>query len=109
MNRQVVVRELPKDSLGPEHFEMREAAMPEPGEGEALVRTILMSIDAANRAWMQGATYREAVKAGDVMHTYSIGEVVSSNDPALAPGRSARTCHRLAAATAGHRWLPVRF
>ncbi|MEM1164344.1 MAG: NADP-dependent oxidoreductase, partial [Pseudomonadota bacterium] len=45
-----------------------------------------MSIDAANRAWMQGATYREAVNAGDVMHTYSIAEVVTSNDERLAPG-----------------------
>jgi NADPH-dependent curcumin reductase CurA len=50
------------------------------------VRNILMSIDAANRAWMQGATYREAVKAGDVMHTYAIAEVVESKDPSLASG-----------------------
>ena len=85
-NRQVVVRELPKGALGQHHFELREAGMPEIGAGEALVRTILMSIDAANRAWMQGATYREAVKAGDVMHTYAIGEVVESNDEGLAPG-----------------------
>ncbi|MEM1164645.1 MAG: NADP-dependent oxidoreductase, partial [Pseudomonadota bacterium] len=86
MNRQVIVKELPKDTLGQEHFELTEAPMPEPGEGEALIRTILMSIDAANRAWMQGATYREAVNAGDVMHTYSIAEVVTSNDERLAPG-----------------------
>ena len=86
MNRQVIVAELPKGELRPDHFQLTEAPMPEPGEGEALVRTILMSIDAANRAWMQGATYREAVKAGDVMHTYSIGQVVTSNDPKLSPG-----------------------
>lgn len=85
-NRQVIVRELPKGALTQDHFELREAEMPAIGAGEALVHTILMSIDAANRAWMQGATYREAVKAGDVMHTYSIGEVVESKDDSLTPG-----------------------
>ena len=85
-NRQIIVRELPKGALTEAHFELREAERPVPAEGEALIRTILMSIDAANRAWMQGATYREAVKAGDVMHTYAIGEVVESKDPALAKG-----------------------
>jgi len=85
-NRQIIVRELPKDTLTQDHFELREAERPVPGAGEALIRTILMSIDAANRAWMQGATYREAVKAGDVMHTYAIGEVVESKDATLARG-----------------------
>ena len=85
-NRQIIVRELPKGALSEAHFEVREAERPAVGEGEALVRTILMSIDAANRAWMQGATYREAVKAGDVMHTYAIGAVVESKDPSLEPG-----------------------
>ncbi|MCB1369079.1 MAG: NADP-dependent oxidoreductase [Rhodobacteraceae bacterium] len=85
-NRQVIVRELPKDVLAPDHFEMREAAMPVPGEGEVLLRTILMSIDAANRSWMQGATYREAVKAGDVMATYAICEVADSRSDRLSPG-----------------------
>jgi len=85
-NRQIIVRELPKGQLTPAHFDLREADRPAPADGEVLVRTILMSIDAANRAWMQGATYREAVKAGDVMPTYAIGEVVESNDASLARG-----------------------
>lgn len=85
-NQQVVIAELPEGKLTGDHFEIRNAAMPDLGDGQALVRTILMSIDAANRAWMQGATYREAVKAGDVMHTYSIGEVVESRDSSLQPG-----------------------
>ncbi|SFI05257.1 NADP-dependent oxidoreductase [Albimonas pacifica] len=84
--RQVVIRELPKGALAASNFALTEAELPAPEEGEALVKTILMSIDAANRAWMQGATYREAVKAGDVMHTYAIAEVVESRDPSLAPG-----------------------
>ena len=85
-NRKVVVRELPTGALAESHFEMREAETSPLEEGQALMRTVLMSIDAANRAWMQGATYREAVKAGDVMHTYAIGEVIESRSDRLAPG-----------------------
>jgi NADPH-dependent curcumin reductase CurA len=85
-NRQVVVRALPEGALTEGHFELREADRPAIADGEARIRTILMSIDAANRAWMQGATYRDAVKAGDVMPTYAIGEVVESRDASLAPG-----------------------
>jgi len=85
-NQQIVVRDLPKGDLEENHFEVREGDIPSIGDGEALVRTILISIDAANRAWMQGPTYRKAVKAGDVMHAYAIGEVVESRDGALKPG-----------------------
>jgi hypothetical protein len=35
---------------------------------------------------MQGPTYRKAVKAGDIMHAYCIGEVVESKSEALATG-----------------------
>ena len=85
-NRRIVVRALPRGALAGEHFELQRAAMPAPGPGEALIRTILISIDAANRAWMKGATYRAAVNAGDTMPGYVIGEVVESKDPALAAG-----------------------
>ncbi len=85
-NRQISVRALPEGTLGPEHFEMREAEMPVPGHGEVLLRNILMSIDAANRSWMKGATYRDAVKAGDAMPTYALCEVIESNSSRLAPG-----------------------
>ncbi|MDF1720049.1 MAG: NADP-dependent oxidoreductase [Minwuia sp.] len=86
MGRQVIIQELPKGELTAEHFSLQDAPTPAPGEGEVLVRTCLISIDAANRAWMQGATYREAVKAGDVMHGYIVGEVIRSGDPAFKAG-----------------------
>ena len=85
-NRQIQIAELPSDALTPDHFTLTEAPMPEPGEGEVLLRVILMSIDAANRSWMKGATYRDAVKAGDAMPTYAICEVERSNDASLSPG-----------------------
>ncbi len=85
-NRQILVTELPTGELTPENFALSETAMPVPAAGEVLLRVILMSIDAANRSWMQGATYRAAVNAGDAMPTYAICEVVESNSPKLAAG-----------------------
>lgn len=85
-NREIQIAELPTDALTSDHFALHEVDMPVPGEGEVLLRTIYMSIDAANRSWMKGATYRAAVNAGDAMPTYSICEVMQSNSPRLAVG-----------------------
>jgi NADPH-dependent curcumin reductase CurA len=84
--RQVIVKELPVGELTQGHFEMSEAELPAVQDGEILLRTILMSIDAANRAWMQGATYREAIEAGDAMHTGSLCEVMESKSPKFKEG-----------------------
>jgi hypothetical protein len=86
VNRQVLLAEKPAGKLGPEHFKMSEAAMPEPRDGEALLRVRYISLDAANRAWMHGATYRAAVEPNTVMAGGGIAEVVASKAPGLAPG-----------------------
>ena len=85
-NTQIVIAELPSDSLTPAHFKQTTADMPVAGDGQVLLKVILMSIDAANRSWMKGATYRAAVNAGDAMPTYAICEVVESNSGRLAVG-----------------------
>src|SRR6185369_16269971 len=63
VNRQILLVEKPTGKLGPEHFEMVNGKMPEPKDGEVLVKARYISLDAANRAWMHGATYRAAVPA----------------------------------------------
>lgn len=86
-NRQIVLAELPGAArLAPEHFRLTESAVPTPGEGEVLLKVRYVSLDAANRAWMQGATYRSAINAGDVMAGGALAEVVESKDPTLKPG-----------------------
>ena len=67
VNRQVLLVEKPTGKLAPEHFKMSKGAVPEPKDGEALLRVRYISLDAANRAWMHGATYRAAVEANTVM------------------------------------------
>ncbi|MBR0716368.1 NADP-dependent oxidoreductase [Bradyrhizobium liaoningense] len=86
VNRQILLVEKPSGKLGPEHFKMVEGAVPEPKDGEALLRVRYISLDAANRAWMHGATYRSAVEANSVMAGGGIAEVVSSKAPGLAAG-----------------------
>src|ERR1700761_3882237 len=86
-NRQILLDRLPGgDKLAGEHFRLTEAPIPSPGEGEVLVRTRYISLDAANRAWMQGATYRSALEGGQVMAGGALAEVVASNVGHLAPG-----------------------
>ena len=85
-NRQIVLDHLPQGRLTPDSFRQTETAVPTPGPGEVLLRTLYVSLDAANRAWMQGATYRAALAAGDVMAGGALAEVVASNSANLAPG-----------------------
>ena len=85
-NRQIILVETPKGKLGPEHFKLQEDPLPAAQDGELLLRVRLISLDAANRAWMQGATYREAVGAGTVMAGGAIAEVVEAKAPGFAAG-----------------------
>src|SRR3569623_1732020 len=86
VNRQVLLVEKPTGKLGPGHFKLTQGPMPEPKDGEALLRVRYISLDAANRAWMHGATYRAAVEANTVMAGGGVAEVMSSKAPGLAPG-----------------------
>jgi NADPH-dependent curcumin reductase CurA len=85
-NRQILLAEAPKSKLGPQHFRLTEGEVLKPADGEVLVRVRLISLDAANRAWMQGATYRSAVTAGSVMAGGAVAEVMESRASNLAPG-----------------------
>src|ERR1700749_1015614 len=84
VNRQILLVEKPAGKLGLEHFKLTNAAIPEPKEGAALLRVRYISLDAANRAWMHGATSRSAVEANSVMAGGGIAEVVTSKAPGFA-------------------------
>ncbi len=85
-HRQIQLAAIPTDKLAPAHFRLAVVPTPAPAEGEVLVKIRLISLDAANRAWMQGATYRSALEAGQVMAGGALAEVVQSRAPGLAPG-----------------------
>jgi NADPH-dependent curcumin reductase CurA len=85
-NRQILLVEKPTGKLALDNFKISEAAIPEPKDGEVLLRVRYISLDAANRAWMHGATYRSAVEANTVMAGGGIAEVVASKAPGFSPG-----------------------
>ncbi len=86
LNRQILLIDKPAGKLGIEHFKLTEAPVPEAAEGEVLVRVLYISLDAANRAWMQGATYRSAIATNTVMAGGGLGEVVASRAAGFEPG-----------------------
>jgi len=79
-NKQIYLVENPKDKLLKEHFEIKVNNIRKLKENEILVETKYISIDAANRAWMQGRTYRDQVLPGDVMGGYALGKVIASRN-----------------------------
>lgn len=85
-NVQILLTERPRGALSEAHFKRVSVPLAKPEPGQVLVRNILLSLDAANRAWMQGRTYRDAVSAGEVMSGFAVGEVVESTVPELSPG-----------------------
>ncbi len=86
LNRQIVLNEIPSGRLASEHFRLVEAPRPAPEDGQVLLRGLYVSLDAANRAWMQGATYRSALRGGDVMAGGALAEVVESRAAGLKAG-----------------------
>ena len=74
---------LPKES----DFTIESAPVPVSGDGEVLVRSILLSLHPAMRGWMNDRrSYVPPVALGAVMRGLAVGEVVSSRDPSLEPG-----------------------
>jgi hypothetical protein len=52
-NQRILLSEIPKGKLTESHFSLDQVAIAKPGPGEVLIRTLILSQDAANRAWMQ--------------------------------------------------------
>jgi NADPH-dependent curcumin reductase CurA len=56
-------------------------------DGEVLVRNVVLSFDAAMRAWMgELKTYREPLALGSVMDGQAVSVVVASKSPKFSPG-----------------------
>jgi NADPH-dependent curcumin reductase CurA len=85
-NRQILLVERPSGRLEERHFRPVDGTIGEPGPGEVLCRTILLSIDPANRAWMRGRTYREQLNEGEVMAGFTLAEVVAENGSGITVG-----------------------
>jgi NADPH-dependent curcumin reductase CurA len=64
-----------------------EEPVREPSEGEILVKILYISLDPAMRGWMnESRSYITPVGIGEVMRAGAVGRVITSKNPAFAPG-----------------------
>lgn len=86
-NRRIALASRPEAYPELRHFRLEEVAIPQPREGEALVRTIWLSLDPYMRGRMrEGPSYAAPVEIGGVMTGGVVGRVVESRTPELAVG-----------------------
>ncbi len=86
-SREIRLKSRPVGLPAPEHFEMAITTLPEPGQGEVLVRNLFMSVDPYMRGRMYDRpSYVPPFAVGAPLEGGAIGEVVQSADPSLKPG-----------------------
>lgn len=64
-----------------------EEPIPSPSDGEILIKNLHLSLDPANRVWMnEGDSYKPPVPLGGVMEGFAVGVVEESKNPAFSVG-----------------------
>jgi NADPH-dependent curcumin reductase len=87
LNRQWRLAARPKGLPVATDWEYRTEPVPEPGDGEFLVRVLYISLDPAMRGWMnEGRSYVPPVGLGEVMRAGGLGLVVASAHPEFKAG-----------------------
>ena len=91
-NRQWLLAKRPHGIVTKENFEYTESPIPEPGDGEVLVRNLLLSFDPTQRGWMEDReSYLPPVQIGEPMRAGSIGQIIESNNPEFSKGALVQT------------------
>src|SRR5205809_967560 len=86
-NHQLRLTSRPSGDVEPNDFELTEEPVASPDDGQAVVKTLYLSMDPAMRGWMSDApSYVPPVGLGEVMRALGAGVVVESNSPGLASG-----------------------
>jgi NADPH-dependent curcumin reductase len=87
VNRRVVLAARPRGEPAPGDLRLEEAPVPEPGEGQVLLRTVLLSLDPYMRVRMgEGRSYASPVGIGEMMVGATVAEVVGSRHPGFREG-----------------------
>ncbi|GFE76339.1 NADP-dependent oxidoreductase [Novosphingobium sp. TCA1] len=86
--KQVVLASYAQGNPKPSDFRVEDAPIPQPGEGEVLLRTLWLGLDplirfAIDEKRLSGVTQ---VHPGEVMYGPTVSEVVASNHPGYAVG-----------------------
>lgn len=87
-NRQITLKSRPVGIPKPEHFELKTAAVPELKDGEFLVENHYLSVDPAQRGYVNDENnYAPPVPIGEVMRAMAVGKVIASKNPDYAEGQ----------------------
>src|SRR5438067_5472551 len=88
-NRRLVLAERPTGNVEESTVRLEEVDVPEPGSGQALVRTRYVSIDPTIRTWMDDVPgYLPPIGIDEVVRSAGVAEVVSSNSDRYKVGDS---------------------
>jgi len=84
VNRQMVLRRRPVGLVHDADFELITTPLPALAEGEALMRTMYLGMDATVRTWLnRGEGYLPAVEIGEVVRSSGIGRIVATKSAAF--------------------------
>ena len=87
VNRQIQLKSRPEGAPGLDNFELVERPVPEPGEGEVLMRTLYLSLDPYMRGRMSAAkSYAKPAAVGEPMVGGTVGKIVASRNPKFSVG-----------------------
>ncbi len=87
VNRQWLLASRPEGMVEPSNFEWHEAPVPEPADGQLLVRNLAVSLDPAMRGWMSDMpSYLPPVGIGEVMRSGAVARVAESRDESFSEG-----------------------
>jgi NADPH-dependent curcumin reductase CurA len=87
LNHRVVLLQRPEGLVREDDFGHDTAPLPEPDDGEILVRTQWLGIDATVRTWLSRAEgYIEPVEIGEVVRSSGLGTVVRSRSEKIREG-----------------------
>lgn len=91
-NRQIRLAAHPTGLPTPGDFTRTEEAVPTPGDGEMLCRTIYLSLDPYMRGRMnKGPSYAKGVELGGIMVGRTVSQIVASDVEGFEPGDFALT------------------
>ena len=86
-NRRVLLKSRPQGEPTKANFDVVDAPLPEPKDGEYLSRTIWLSLDPYMRGRMAEAKgYAANVNLGDAMVGGTVGQVIKSKHPKFKEG-----------------------
>jgi len=86
-NKRVLLASRPAGWVSEENFRLERGPLPQPRDGEVLVKNLWLSLDPYMRGRMSDAkSYVKGVELGEVMVGQTVGEVLESKHAALKPG-----------------------